>query len=234
MPPIGTVGIGGVGERVGGPLVVAAHQGDLRQGVVDGTSDLGRAGGRRDGQRAVQRLVGGVEASELDVDLAQSRQRLGQPVRLPDLVVERHRPLGQRDRLVVAAPELRHGGLVHVSEREDVLGAERRRQPFGVAQRRGGVVVASLLGEHHPRHRVHLGQVPAIAGGVERGGGFGEVLADDRVVADFQITVDELEVGEPDAARVVGRLRVLEGAAVQGDGPRLLAEGVRDAAMQSP
>ena len=76
--------------------------------------------------------------------------------------------------------------------------------------------------------------MPAIAGGVKRGCGFGEMLADDRVVTDLQITVDELEVGEPDAARVVGRLRGFEGAAVQGNGARLLAKGVSDAAMQPP
>ena len=146
-------------------------------------------------------------------------------MRLADVIVQRHRPLGQGNRLVVAPAQLGHGRLVHAGQRQHVFGAERRGQPLGVAQGRGGVVVAALLREHHPRDRVHLRQVPAIAGGVKRGGGLGEVLADDGVVADLQVAVDELEVGEADAARVVRRLGVLEGAAVQRDGARLLAAG---------
>ena len=81
---------------------------------------------------------------------------------------------------------------------------------------------------------MHLREMAAVAGGVQRGGGFGQVLAHDGVVADLLVAVDQLEVGEADAARVVRRLGVFERAAVQRDGPRLLAARVGHPAVQPP
>ena len=77
-------------------------------------------------------------------------------------------------------------------------------------------------------------EVPPVAGGVQRRGGFGDVLADDGHVADLPVALAEIEVGEADGARVVRDLGLLQGAAVQGDGARLFAARERDAAVQAP
>ena len=89
-------------------------------------------------------------------------------MRLVTRLVEGHGAFGQRHRLVVAAAQLRDGGLVHVGERQHVVGAEGGRQPLGVAQRAGCVFVAPLLREHDTRHRMHLRQVPPVAGRMQR------------------------------------------------------------------
>ena len=77
-------------------------------------------------------------------------------------------------------------------------------------------------------------EVPPVAGGVQRRGGFGDVLADDRHVADLAVALAEIEVGEADGARVVRDLGLLQRAVVQRDGARLLAAGEGDAAVQPP
>ena len=67
-------GLGGAGQVFGRAFVVAAHERDLRERVVDGARDLVRAQGRglrRDLERAAQRRLGGGELPELDVDLAE-------------------------------------------------------------------------------------------------------------------------------------------------------------------
>ena len=81
---------------------------------------------------------------------------------------------------------------------------------------------------------MHQREVSPVAGGVQRGRGLGDVLADDRGVADLGVAERQLVVGEADGARVVGDLRVLQRASVQGDRARLLAAGVGDAAVQTP
>ncbi len=149
-------------------------------------------------------------------------------------LVQGHRALGERHGLVVAAPELGHGGLVHVGQCQHVVGAERGGEPFGVAQGGRGILVAALLREHHARDRVHLCEVTAIAGRMQRGRGFGQMITDDRMVADLLVAEDQFEMRQPDAARVVRRLGVLERPGVQGDGPRLLADGIGDPAVQAP
>ena len=52
----------------------------------------------------------------------------------------------------------------------------------------------------------------AVAGGVQRGRGLGDVLADDRDVADLAVALAELVVGEADGARVVRGLGLLQRA----------------------
>ena len=56
----------------------------------------------------MQRLVGAGETARADVDLAERGQRLGEPVRLADVILQRDRPLGQGNRLVVAVAQLGH------------------------------------------------------------------------------------------------------------------------------
>ena len=74
----------------------------------------------------------------------------------------------------------------------------------------------------------------AIAGRVQRRRRLGDVLAHDRDVADLAVALAELVVGEADGARVVRGFRVLQRAAVQGDGARLIAARRREAAVQPP
>ena len=76
--------------------------------------------------------------------------------------------------------------------------------------------------------------MPPVAGGVQRRRGLGDVLADDRGVADLPVAVAELVVGEADGARIVRQLRLLQRAAVQRDGARLFAARKRDASVQPP
>ena len=79
---------------------------------------------------------------------------------------------------------------------------------------------------------MHQREVAAIAGGVQGRGGFGDVLADDGDVADLAVAEAKSVMGEADGAGIVGHLGLLQGAAVQRDGARLLAAGEGDAAVQ--
>ena len=81
---------------------------------------------------------------------------------------------------------------------------------------------------------MHEREVAPVAGGVQRGRGFGEVLANDAGVADLLVAEGELVVGEADGARIVRELGVLQRAGVQGDGARLFAAREGDPAVQSP
>ena len=149
-------------------------------------------------------------------------------------LVQRHAALGERQRLLVAVLHHRDVRLVAADECEDVVGVDRRGEPLRVPQGAHGFVVAAALRERHAGERVHEGEVPAVAGGVQRRGGLADVLADDRDVADFRVALAELVVGEADRARVVRDLGLLERAAVMRDGARLIAAGGGDAAVQPP
>ena len=77
-------------------------------------------------------------------------------------------------------------------------------------------------------------EVALVAGGVQRRGRFGDMLADDGHVADLAIALAEIKMREADGARVVRDLRLLQRAAVKRDGARLFAAGEGDAAVQPP
>ncbi len=105
---------------------------------------------------------------------------------------------------------------------------------FGQLKRGGGLVIAAGLREDHSRDRMHEPEVAAVAGGVQGCSRFAGVLAHDGGVADLAIAERQLVVGESDGARVVGELRLLQGAAVERDRARLLAAGVSHAAVEAP
>ena len=77
-------------------------------------------------------------------------------------------------------------------------------------------------------------QVPPIARGMERGRGFGDVLANDRGVANLFVTEPELIVGEADGLGVVRKLGLTKRPADERDGALLIALGKRDAAVHAP
>src|SRR6185295_19922606 len=82
--------------------------------------------------------------------------------------------------------------------------------------------------------RVDEREMTAIAGGVQGRGRLGNVLADDRDVADLPVALPELVVREADAAGVVRRFRVLQRARVHGDRARLIAARRRKPSVQAP
>jgi hypothetical protein len=69
---------------------------------------------------------------------------------------------------------------------------------------------------------------------VQRGGGFGNVLAHNGHVADLAVTLPKIEVSQPDRAGIVRNLGLLQRAVVQGNRPGLLASGKGDPAVQAP
>ena len=148
--------------------------------------------------------------------------------------MERDAALGERERLVVLMPHQRDVRLVVHDAGEHVVGLNGHREPFALTQGGRGFVVAARLREQHGRQRVHEREMAAIAGGVQRGGGFGQVVADDAGVADLLVAERQLVMGEADGARVVRELGVLQRARMQRDGARLLAAREGDPAVQAP
>ena len=231
---VGAVGFGRLPQVLRGVFVVAAHQRHLRQRVVDRAGRLVELHRAADIERAVQHGVGAIEIADAHADLSERRERNGEAGALSKSLVQVDRALGERERLFVAVANQRDVRLVAVDRREHIIGLENRGHALGLAQRGVGFVVASGLREHHRRQRMHHREVALVAGGVQRGGGFGNVLAHDGHVADLPIALAEIEVGEADRARVVRDLGLLQGAVVQRDRPRLLAARKRDAAVQAP
>ena len=229
---IGAERLGGPPQVLGGVLVVAAHQRHLRERVVDGAGGLVELHGAADVERAVQHGVGACRGAQAHADLTERRERPRQAGALTDAFMHGDRPFGERQRLLVAVADQRDVGLVAVHHRQDVVGLDGGRQALGLAQRRGRFVVAARLREHRRRERVHLREVAPIAGCVQGRRGFRDMLADDGEVADLAVALAEAEVGETDGPRIVGGLGLLQGAAVQGDGARLLATREGDAAVQ--
>jgi len=61
-----------------------------------------------------------------------------------------------------------------------------------------------------------------------------DVLTNDRDVADLLVALSELIVGEPDGARIMRRLGVLQRAAAERNRARLVAPRRDDAAVKPP
>jgi hypothetical protein len=81
---------------------------------------------------------------------------------------------------------------------------------------------------------MHERQVATVAGGEQRRGGLGQVLADDRGVAHLPVALGQLEAGETDRARVMSGLGVFQRSSVEGNCARLIAARRREAAVQPP
>src|SRR4029079_9550334 len=72
------------------------------------------------------------------------------------------------------------------------------------------------------------------AGGVQGGCGLGDVLADDGQIADLAVTQAKLIMGEPDRARLVGTLRLIQGFREEGNPAPWLSAGHVPAAWAPP
>ena len=91
-----------------------------------------------------------------------------------------------------------------------------------------------FLGERHAGQRVHHRQVPPVARGVQRRCGRGQVLADDRRVADLPVAERQLVVGKADGAGIVRPLGQAQGLGEKRDAAGGLAAGGGHAAVHAP
>ncbi len=131
---------------------------------------------------------------------------------------------------------LEHGdvGLIAADRRQYIVGLHEGGEPLGLPERTHGFVVPAKLGERDAGERMDQGEVTSIARRVQRRRRLGDVLTDDRHVADLPVALSELVVSETDGARVVCDLGLLERAAVQRDGARLIAARRGEPPMQAP
>ena len=207
---------------------------NLRQRVEDRTRRLVEEQRPPHLEGALQHCFRTRQGAEMDADLAERRERHGEPVPGGELFVKCDAALGQSERLVVAVPHHRDVGLVAADDREDIIRVHGRREAFGLAHLGECFVVASRLRERAAGERVHEGQVASIADSVECGGGLAEMLLHRRRVAQLLVTACQLEVGQPDGARVVRLLAMPQGPAVERDPARLFAACGGYTAVQPP
>ena len=132
------------------------------------------------------------------------QRRQAQAARLDgrDHLVQRHRALGEGERLVVAMPHHRHVRLVAADAPQDVLGLRRRGQLLGLPKRAHGLVVAAGLGVDDAEQRVDRREVAPVAGRVEGRDGLAHLLPDDGGIADLPVADAQLVVGEADGSGV--------------------------------
>ena len=185
---------------------------NLRERVEHGAGRLVELDRAAHLERAREDLLGALEIAKLHEDLAERRQRDGEAVAGAERLMQRDAALGERERLIVPMPHQRDVRLVVHDAGEHVVGVNGHREPFALPQRGRGFVVAARLREQHRRQRVDEREMAAIAGGVQRGCGFGQVLADDAGIADLLVAEGQLVMREADRARVVRQLGVLQRA----------------------
>ena len=234
LASVGAVGFAGAGEVVAGRVVAAADQLDLGERVEHGAGRFVKLNRAANVERAMQCVRSARQIAEPDADLAECPQRHGESVTRPVRLVQRHASLGQRERLLVAVLEHHDVCLIAAHRRHHVVGPDQRGQTLRVAQRRHRLFGAAELRQRDAGEGMDERQVAPIAGGVQGGCRLADVLANDRHLADLPIALTELIVGQPDGARVVRQLGLLERAAVERDGPGLIAARRREAPVQPP
>ena len=228
------VGLSGLPQHHFGLVVLAADQVDLRERVEDRAGCLVKLDGAAQLERPLQGRLGAGEVAHPHADLPEGAESRGEAVPAPVRLVQAHAALDERQRLVVLMLEHHHDRLVRQDRGQHVVGVDHRREALGLAHGADRLLVAAELRERHAGERLHERQVAAVAGGVQRGGGLRDVLADDGDVADLAVALAELVVGEADRQRVVGDLGLAQRAAVQGDRARLVAAREGDAAVEAP
>ncbi len=207
---------------------------NLRERVEYGAGRFAELDRAADLQRAAEHALGTGQVARPDADLAEGGERHGQAVDRTRLLVQRHRAVCERERLVVTVADQRDVGLVAAHQCEDVVGTRHRGKVLRLSQRGDRFVRTSRLRRHDREQRVAVGQVTTVAGRVQRGDRLPDLLPHDRRVADLAIAHAEFVVGEADGAGVYGELGLLEGAAKQRDRARLVAAQRGQAAVQPP
>ncbi len=155
-------------------------------------------------------------------------------VRRARLLLQRDAALGERQRLIVPVLHQRDVGLVAADRRQHVARLDDDGEPLGLTQRRDRLVEPSFLRERHAGERVHHREVTPVARGVQRGGGAGDVLADDGHLADLPVAQPQLVVGEPDGARIVRALGLLQRLGQERDAAGRLAARHGQPAVHAP
>ena len=216
-------------------VVLSADQVNLRERIEHGAGRLAHEVQRAAHvERAVEHLFRAPQIADPHADLSERRQRDAEPVRRARLLLQLDAALGERQRLIVPVLHQRHVGLVAADGGQHVARLDHHRQTLGLAQRRDRLVEPSFLRERHAGERVHHREVTPVAGGVQRGGRAGDVLADDGHVADLPVAEPELVVGEPDGARIVRALGLLQRLRQERDAARRLAARHGQPAVHAP
>ena len=182
----------------------------------------------------MQHGVGAIQVADADADLSERRERDREAWALTEPLVQVDRAFGERQGLFVTVADQRDVGLVSVDGCEHIVRLEDRGHALGLPQCGVGFVVTPGLRQHHRRQGMHHREVTPVAGGMQRGGGFGDMLPHDSHVADLPVTLSEIEVGEADRSRVVCNLGLFQRAVMERNGPRLFAARERHSAMQAP
>ena len=92
------------------------------------------------------------------------------------------------------------------------------REALGLTQGRCGFFDASTLGEDGPGERMELRKISPVAGSVQSRRRLGNMLANNRNIADLLVAEAQLVVGEANGLGIVRLLGVTQGSAEQGDG----------------
>jgi hypothetical protein len=161
-------GLARLAKVVGGALVGAAHQVDLRKRVEDGAGGLAKLNGTAQVERAREDLLGPLEIAELHEDLAKRRQRDRQSVPRTERLVNGDAALGKRERLIVMMAEERDVRLIVDDAGEHIVGLNGHREPLALSKGGRRFVAPARLREQHGGQRMHQRQVAPVAGGVQR------------------------------------------------------------------
>ena len=231
---VGAVGVAGLLQVLAGRLVGAANQVNLRERVEDRAGRLVELNGLRT-SRARCSICSARSSSPSRTKICPSvASAIASP--RPGLSFSCSATLRSASASACSwrCCDHRDVRLVAADDGQDVVGLDHRGQPFGLAEGGRGLVEPSGLRQDHARQRVDEREMPPVAGGVQRRRRLRDVLAHDGGVADLLVAEPEFVVGEADGPGVVRQLGVLQRAAQQRDGARLIAAGERDAAVQPP
>ena len=210
LPAVRAVRLAGAAETLARRVVPAADQMDLRERVEDGARRFVELHRTANVERAIQRLFRRAELSEAHANLPERRQRHRQAMARSPRFMDRDAALRQRERRLVAMLQHHHVRLIAADRREHVVGLHRCREALGLAERRERLVVAADLRERDAGERLHQREVPPVSPRVQRRRRLGDVLPDDRDVADLSIAEAQLVMRQADRAEIVRDLRVLE------------------------
>ena len=172
-----SVGVACASEEIACDIVPAADQMNLGERVEDRSGGLVKLNRTADFERTVQHLFGARQVAQPYADLSEGGQRDRQPMPRSMRLVNRHAPLGKRQRLLVAVLQHHHVGLVAAHRGQDVVGPHLRGEPFGLPEGHHGLFVPAHLRKRDTRQRMDERQMPSIPGGEERRGGLRDVLA---------------------------------------------------------
>ena len=207
---------------------------NLRERVEHGARGFMELDRASNVQRTVECVLCALEIAKADTDLPERGERDREAMPRAMGLVKRHAAFGHGQRLIVAVLQHQSVRLIPAHRCQDVAGVNHRGEAFGLPEGGHGLLAAASLREDGTRNGMDDREVPAISGCMERGGGLRNVLPDDGRVAHLTIAGGQVEMGEPDAARVMSNLGMLERPPAEGNRSRLIAAGERQPAVETP